>query len=213
MQQFPSVTLLLIRHGQQEPVEGRVGRLSPLSAKGCLEADLLAATLASGPALAAVYSSPLPRAHATAEAICRRTRLTPNLDSRLMEFEMGHKSVGEIAERGDLLIWRPEHRAADGETLAAFSRRVANCCDEIATTHPQQLVVVVAHAGTIDAAMRWALGIDADAAWQQEMEVQHASICEVEVWPRGRISGGAPRHAVVRRVNDTGHLGALVTDL
>ena len=68
---FTSVTLLFIRHGRQQPdANGQIGRLSPLSELGRRQADLVAAELAVGPPLGAVYSSPLPRAVATAEVIC-----------------------------------------------------------------------------------------------------------------------------------------------
>jgi probable phosphoglycerate mutase len=210
---FPSVTLLLIRHGQQQPAKGgAVGRLSLLSGQGRLQADLVASALAAGPTLSAVYSSDLPRAVATAEAIGHRLALIPVLDPRLAEFEMGTKPLTEIAARPDLLIWRPDHRGGDGETLRAFCQRVAKCCEEIVERHAEHRIVIVSHAGTMDAAFRWALGMGPDTPWQHELEVLHASITEVEVWPHGRAAGGAPRYAVIHRVNDTAHLGALVTD-
>ena len=210
---FPSVTLLFVRHGQQQTEDGAIGRLSPLSERGRLQAGLLATELAAGPRLGAVYASPLPRASATAAEICSRLDLVPILDTLLAEFELGTKPIAQIAERSDLLIWRSSDMGADGETLAAFSERVSSFCNEIVVCHGGQRIVVVAHAGTIDAAVRWALGITPADPWQHELEVQHASITEVEFWPHGRIVGGSPRYAVVRRVNHIVHLGDLATDL
>ena len=208
-----SVTLLFIRHGEQQAENGVIGRLSPLSQRGRLQAEALATELAAGSTLTAVYSSPLSRAVATAEAIGNRLSLNPVLEPRLAEFELGTRPIHEIADRKDLLIWRPHDMGEDGVTLFAFSRRIGNFCDEIATRHSGERIAVVSHAGTLDAAVRWALGIGPDNPWQHELEVHHASITEIEFWPRGRVAGGSPRYAVLRRLNHTAYLGALVSDL
>jgi len=210
---FASVTLLFIRHGRQQPDDnGQIGPLSPLSERGRRQADMVAAEVGLGSPIAAVYSSPLPRALATAEAICGRLLCKAYIEPRLTEFELGTRGTSEIADRTDLLIWRPSDTGEDGETLCSFCQRVSAFCDEIVQRHTEQRIVIVSHAGTIDAAIRWALGIHPEAPWQHEVEVQHASITEVEFWPRGRIAGGSPRYAVLRRVNDTVHLRTLATD-
>ena len=205
--------MLFIRHGQQEAEDGTISRLSPLSERGHKQASALATELGTGPRLGAVYSSPLPRAVATAETICGPCLLIPIIDPRLAEFELGTRSIDQIADRSDLLVWRPQDTGKDGISLYAFSRRIANFCDEIAARHAGERVAIVSHSGTIDAAVRWALSIDPGCPWQHEVEVQHASITEVEFWPRGRIVGGAPRYAVLRRLNHTAHLGDLLSDL
>ena len=211
---FASVTLLFVRHGRQQPDDdGQIGPLSPLSEQGRRQADLVAAEVALRSPISAVYSSPLPRALATAEAICKRLLLSqPYIEPRLTEFELGTRRISEIADRTDLLIWRPGDTGEDGETLCSFCQRVSAFCDEAVQRHSEQRIAIVSHAGTIDAAIRWALGIDPEAPWQHEVEVQHASITEVEFWPRGRIAGGSPRYAALRRVNCTVHLRSLTTD-
>jgi probable phosphoglycerate mutase len=209
-----SAVLLLIRHGQQAPDErGEVGRASVLNPLGRLQAAELARELFAGPEIAAVYASPLPRAAETAQLLCQRLGLAPRLDPRLAEFELGTRPIEGIGERDDLLIWRPEHEGADGVTLGAFAARVAAFCEEATARHLGQRVAVVSHAGTIDAALRWALGMGADSDWQHEAEVRHASITEIEFWPRGRIAGGAPRYAVLRRLDCVEHLRGLASDL
>ena len=209
---FHSVTLLLVRHGQQQAVSGVIGQLSPLSELGRRQAAVLAEALASGPKVAALYSSPLLRASQTAEAIGARLSLKPLLEARLTEFELGVQPLEQLADRRDLLLWRSQDAGADGETLGSFCRRVGDCFDEISRRHLAQRVAVVAHAGTIDAAVRWALDIGPESPWQHEVEVQHGSITEIEFWPRGRLEGGSPRYAVMRRLNHTVHLGDLVSD-
>jgi probable phosphoglycerate mutase len=206
--------LLLIRHGEQEAVDGAgIGRSSHLSRRGRQQASAVAEELAKGPRLRALYTSSLPRAIETANLISERLALEATADPRLAEFELGTKPIEAIRQRSDLLIWRPEHTGDDGETLRAFSKRVAGFCSEITELHLGGLVAIVSHAGVIDAAVRWALGMPASSPWQHEVEVQHASISELEFWPSGRIEGGAPRYAVIRRLNQTSHLGELVSDL
>src|SRR6185369_11572534 len=109
-----SVTLLFIRHGEQQVENGVIGRFSPLSQRGRLQAEALATELAAGSTITAVYSSPLSRAVATAEAIGNRLSLNPVLEPRLAEFELGTRPIHEIADRKDLLIWRPHDMGEDG---------------------------------------------------------------------------------------------------
>ena len=80
--------------------------------------------------------------------------------------------------------------------------------------HPGQRVAVVSHAGSIDAAIRWAQGIPHNMPWMHEFEsMANGSITEVEFWPRGRVEGGSPQYAVLRCVGDATHLGDLFSDI
>jgi broad specificity phosphatase PhoE len=159
-----------------------------------------------------VYASPLPRAAQTAEPLCRRFGLVARLDERLAEFDFGVTTLSAMGQRPDLLFWRPEQIGIEGgETLGAFAVRVAEFLDEVALRHVGERVVVVSHAGTIDASLRWAVGLGPDSTWQHEFEIDNGSIAELEVWPRGRIRGGSPRYVSVRRVGDITHLGDLLS--
>ena len=211
---YPSTTLLLARHGQARAKSGsEYGRETPLGAIGRRQAAALADVLSEGDRIDAVYSSPLPRAMETARPLCERLELAAHLDSRLTEFELGASSLEEATSRPDLLVWRPDDTCADGETLAGFSARVGSLLDEVVGRHPGGRAALVCHAGTIDAAIRWALGIPPANPWQHEFEVPNASITEIEFWPRGRVRGGAPRYASVLRVGYVTHLGDLVTEI
>jgi broad specificity phosphatase PhoE len=149
----------------------------------------------------------------SAAPVCERLGLETVVDPRLTEFDLGITSVESVDERPDLLVWRPEHTGADGETLGQFSVRVAAFCEEVVDRHPGERVVVVSHAGTIEATLRWSMGIAATSPWTHEFEIANASITEIELWPRGRVQGGAPRHATLKRVGDVAHLDGLVTDI
>jgi probable phosphoglycerate mutase len=206
--------LILVRHGQARAADGSYGRETRLSDLGRLQAAAVANELAARTPLAAVYVSPFPRAVETATPLCARLDLSPVVDPRLAEFDLGSGSLESAQQRPDLVIWRAEHRGAEnGETLGEFSARVAAFCDDIVRRHLGQRVAVVAHSGTIDAVVRWSLGLTPASLWQHELALANASISEVEFWPRGRVRGGAPRYAVLRRVGDVTHLGALVSEL
>jgi len=211
---YGATTLILVRHGQARARDGSYGRETPLSDLGRLQATAVAHELAARTRPAAVYISPLPRAVETATPLCARLDLKAVVDPRLAEFELGSGSLESAQQRPDLVIWRAEHRGVEnGETLGEFSARVAAFCDEIVRRHLCERVAVVAHSGTIDAVVRWSLGLPPASPWQHELDLANASISEVEFWPHGRVRGGAPRYAVLRRVGDVTHLGALVSDL
>ena len=77
-----------------------------------------------------------------------------------------------------------------------------------------QRVLAFTHSGVLDAALRWAYGLGPDEDWLTEAAVRNASITELEVWRDGRHPRGAPRHTVIHRVGDVGHLPpALVTEM
>ena len=212
--EYHSTTLTLVRHGQARASDGSYGPDTPLSGLGWLQAAALAEELAAGTPPAVVYTSPLPRAVETATPLCERFDLEAIVDPRLTEFAMGSKPLEAFQQQRPLLaIWRPEQRGIEGgQTLAQFSSLVAAFCDEIVYRHLGQRVVVVAHGGTINAVMRWSLGISPASPWQHEFDISNASVTELEFWPRGRIRGGAPRYAALYRVGDTAYLGGLGSD-
>jgi len=207
-------TLLLVRHGQARSDDGSYDRETRLSELGRLQVEVLAGELAGRAAPSAVYTSPFLRATETAAPICRRLGLEAVVDPRLAELEVGAISLATVEQRPDLALWLPEHRGTeDSETLGEFFTRVAAFCDEVAARSVGEKVALVAHAGTIDAAIRWALGLPPSTPWQHEFDLGNGSITEIKLWPDGRKAGGAPRFAVLRRVGDTAHLGELASDL
>ena len=213
--QLASAILLLIRHCQARARgSSKIGRTTPLSKLGHRQAAALASCIGAGEHPVAVYTSPLRRATETTAHICEKLGLNAIVDPRLAEFELGTMPLGLVQARPDLLLWRPEHRGTDGVSLSEFSTRIAAFCDEIVSKHLGERVAVISHAGTIEAALRWALGIPPNLPWMHEFEcLANASITELEFWPRSRVEGGAPRYAAFRRVGDITHLGDLTTDI
>ena len=209
-----ATTLVLVRHGQARICDSvSVGPEARLTELGRFQAEAAASKLVQEAPFTAVYTSPLPRATESASPLCEKLGLDPIGDSRLTEFDLGINLATAVQGRPDLLIWRPDHRAANGESLGEFGSRVAAFCEEVVKRHPNQRIAVISHAGTIDMTLRWALGVPATNPLEYEFEFANSSISEIEFWPQGRIRGGAPRYAVLRRLGDVGHLSGLITEL
>jgi broad specificity phosphatase PhoE len=210
---YTCTTLLLVRHGQARAENGSYDRRTPLSELGRRQAAHIAQALSAGDAPDAIYASPFPRALETAEPLCRALGREPIVEARLAEFQLS-LTLEHALQRPDLQIWHPDHRGVDqGETLGELSARVAALCEELVERHPNARVVVFAHSRIIGAALRWVLGLSPESLWQHEFDLGNGSLTEVGIWPRGRVPGGAPRHAVIRRIGDGGHLGDCASEL
>jgi broad specificity phosphatase PhoE len=210
---YTSAILLLVRHAQARAHDGSYDQHTPLSELGRQQAGALASALASC-APSTIYASPFPRALQTAAPLCRMLGVEPVIETRLAEFAMAAATLDAALERADLMFWRSEHRGANqGETLHEFSVRVAAFCDEVAMRHRGERAVIVAHSGTIDAAIRWAVGLPPENHWQHDFNLTNASITEIEYWPHGRVAGGSPRYAAMLRIGDVSHLSGLLSDM
>jgi broad specificity phosphatase PhoE len=153
----PATRIYLIRHAETTwNAEGRLQgtRDAPLSDRGRRQVDRLINALRDV-RFAAVYSSPLERAHGTARAIAaaRGLRATP-LDAfrEMNQGEWEGRRVDDVAaEYGESLkMWRDspaETRLPGGETLAEVARRATAAFGEVAGRHPGQTVAIVAHGG------------------------------------------------------------------
>ena len=207
-EQYPKTTLILIRHGQARDF----GRTAPLTDLGRRQVAALASELRAGQPVDVLYVSPFSRAVETAGLLSDRLGLESVVEPRLAEFELEGGTIENVEKRLDLLIWKPEHRSASGETLARFCTRVATFCEDVVRLHIGERVAVVCHDGTIGATIRWSLGIRPDAPWEHDFDIPNASITELEHWPDGRMRGGAPRYTSLLRVGDVKHLSGMATD-
>ena len=212
MNDFPSVRLFLIRHAQARNAAGTSYDDAPLSALGRKQGAAVAGAIAARQP-DALFASPAPRARQTADLIAAAAGLPVAEDERLREFVFGSVAdpgltLEELrARRDDLLVWHPDRRlAADSETVRGFAGRVGAALDEIVAGHAAQSVVLVAHAGTIDRAMNWAMGVAAGAPLMHDFPIANASITELIHWPRGRVAGGAPRYTEFVSVGSLAHV-------
>jgi probable phosphoglycerate mutase len=147
----------------------------PLNDTGLWQARQLARALADEP-VAAIYTSDLQRARATAQAVADTTGapLTPEPDLRERSF--GHfqgrtfaQIEAELPE--DALRWRkrdPHYAPEGGESLTSLRTRIDSTVHRLAARHPGELVVLVAHGGVLDVIYRLATGQDIQAprTWQ-----------------------------------------------
>ncbi|MDP1846823.1 MAG: histidine phosphatase family protein [Solirubrobacteraceae bacterium] len=151
--------VLLVRHGETDEnaaarFQGRLDtRLNP---RGREQSHVLAAALRDE-GLRAVYSSPLRRAHETAQIVGAAIGLEPILDERLVEAEAGAwagRLIAEIieGERDEYARWRaadPTFRFPGGESVAEQAQRIAAALADVAAGPLPALVVT--HGGTIRA--------------------------------------------------------------
>lgn len=205
-------TLLWVRHGQARAADGSYDDQTPLSPLGIEQAAAAPAGLGETRP-SALYSSPLVRARETAASIADAFALDVQLDPRLAEFAMPVETLAGLEARPNRQQWRAtDQGTTGGETAAAFHRRVVAFCDDVVDRHPAARVVIVAHVGVIDAALRWAVGLGADAPWLHELPcVSNGSVTEFRRWPRGAVEGGPAPFTAIVRLGDSAHLGGATT--
>ena len=159
--------VLLVRHGATEWNETKRAQGQadiPLSARGRAQADDIAAELADWD-ISAVYSSDLQRAHATARAIASRHGLEVGTDPGFQEVDQGEwtgLTTAEIKERWPELWGPARHYSArpGGESPGEVRNRALAALRRVVETHPDGMVVVVSHGGTIRWLSAEALGYD-----------------------------------------------------
>jgi 2,3-bisphosphoglycerate-dependent phosphoglycerate mutase len=187
--------IVAVRHGETDwnasaRIQGQ--RDIPLNDKGRWQAERAAQSLRSaGEPLAAIYSSDLLRAHATAQAIAAAHGMQVLRDERLRERSFGAYEGRTFDELERL--WPQETarwRARDatwappgGESLQVLGERVRAVTDALAQRHPGELIVLVAHGGVLDMMYRIATrqGVDAPRNW----ELGNASLNRLLWTPEG----------------------------
>jgi ribonuclease H / adenosylcobalamin/alpha-ribazole phosphatase len=200
--------LALVRHG--ETSGNREMRYlgstdQPLTDRGRTQADEVAWALTAYP-LQAVYTSPLARAAATAEAIARMAKLEVRIEPGLRETDYGDweglTRAEALARDGERLRqWEADPDVAPlggGESLRQTQHRVAACVDQLALAHPGLTLALVTHVGPVKGLVCRALGLGPEGA--RRMWLDPASITIVD-WPASR--GG---QAILRLYNVTSHL-------
>ncbi len=159
--------IIAIRHGETAwNVDARIqGHLDiPLNALGLWQAAQAGKALAGEP-VAAIYSRALLRAYATAEAVAATTGASLTADKGLRErcfgsFEGQTFNDIEASHPEDALRWRkrdPEFvPAGGGESLLMLRDRISATVDRLASGHPGEQIVIVAHGGVMDVLYRLA---------------------------------------------------------
>jgi alpha-ribazole phosphatase len=196
---------IFVRHGETAwNADGRYqGQADvPLSAVGRQQAEAVARRLASE-ALTAIHSSDLRRAHATAETIAAHHDRPVQLEPRLREVCFGQWQGLTYAQMAaqfpdQVARWNADrvHRAPPGgETLAQVAARVAAALDDVRAAYDDGTVLLVAHGGTIRAALCTLLNKSPGELWQ--FSVGNTALTTVEFHRLG---------PVLHQHNDTHHL-------
>ncbi len=170
--------ILLVRHGETDwNVEQRIqGQIDiPLNTQGRWQAQRLAQALA-GEELAAIYSSDLERARATAAPLAASRGLVVSTDTGLRERGFGRfegLTYAEIERRypDEAERWRKREMGfgpGGGETVEAFFTRSVATLTRLAAPHAGQHIAVAAHGGVLDCLYRAAqrLALDAPRTWR-----------------------------------------------
>jgi ribonuclease H / adenosylcobalamin/alpha-ribazole phosphatase len=197
---------LLLRHGQTPLSAERrfAGRGDvPLTDTGRRQAAAAAARLAARGGIDVIVSSPLRRARRTAEAVAAATGAPMIVDDDLVEADFGKWEGLSFAEAStqspdEMTAWLASADAAPpgGESFAAAARRVLGALDRLLAAYPDRTLVLVSHVTPIKTLLCRALLAPPAALFRIHLDV--ASLSEVDWFADGP--------ALVRSVNDTGHL-------
>lgn len=170
--------ILAVRHG--ETAWNRDTRIQghtdiALNERGRWQAAQLAEALRDEP-IAAIYASDLGRAFETAQAVARVKALTVTPHQGLRERHFGRfegQTWAELEQRwpAEALAWRkrmPDFAPAGGESLEQLQRRVIPTVLELASRHPGEQVLMVAHGGVLDMLYRAATRVELTAprSWE-----------------------------------------------
>ncbi len=170
--------ILAVRHGETDwnretRIQGHTD--IGLNANGLAQARRLGKALRDEP-LAAIYSSDLDRARATAEAVAVHHGIPVGTDAGLRERGFGRLEGLTWAEieslhPDDALAWRkrhPEFAPPGGESLLRFRERIVSTVHTLAARHLGQQVLIVVHGGVLDVLYRDATRQDLQAprAWE-----------------------------------------------
>lgn len=201
-----ALTLYLLRHGETLASQGGgfCGALDPeLTSAGLEMADDFAAAYRSTPWLA-VYCSPLRRAVATAEPLCRLLSVRPHFEDGLREIAYGQWE-GKTAEEvnlelhDDYIRWLSDpgwNRPTGGQRGVDVARQSSAVLTAIEDSHRSGNVLIVSHKATIRIMLCVLLGIDV-GRYRGRLDVPVASLAVVEMGAQGPL---------LRRLGDRSHL-------
>lgn len=152
--------VLIVQHGDKDRLPGDPG----LTALGHEQARTTARWLAETTAPVSIWSSPLRRARETAAALGNEVACDVTVDPRLRE-RMNWEGPEVESLDSFLAEWQRASTVRSyvpnrGESSMAAGERFIDALDEIAATHTDGAVVIVAHGGVTTDALRTLFGDD-----------------------------------------------------
>jgi probable phosphoglycerate mutase len=198
--------LILIRHGETQMNVGNIfrGRMDiDLTDNGRLQARQLAEALRAYP-VAAVYTSPLRRAQATARSVAAVHGVAPMIDENFHNICLGEwegTPKDEVKARFPELwrqwVFSPETATIPGaETLGQMRARIGRGLANLLERHGGQTVAVVTHRSVLKVALAVILGLEKDFFWKFYLD--NCSYTLVEHQP--------PLGYTITRLNENCHL-------
>ncbi|MBN1485033.1 MAG: histidine phosphatase family protein [Chloroflexia bacterium] len=186
--------LWLVRHGHAAHHESQQLQWPevPLTEQGHQQARRLAHRLAQLPDVAALYSSPLPRARETARPIGQALQLPPILQNDLREIDFGLAgglSRDEFRQRWPEGIeqWSDpldlDFRWPGGESRHEFQGRAVRILSQLVQAHPGQRLIVVSHTGILCCYLAHLL-LGSASRWRETL-LRPASVSRLQVGPAG----------------------------
>ena len=164
-QQPSTGRLILVRHGESEGNRTRTFTDSPavpLTDLGREQARRAATRIASDYRPVRVVASPYARARQTAEIIAELLQLPLQIDHVWREQSLGRLAGAPYDRALDDPSFDPDHRWAwqppDGESLIDVRNRVAPAFDRLAQTTIGSDIVLVSHAGVMQAVCAHVMG-------------------------------------------------------
>ena len=99
-----------------------------------------------------------------------------------------------------LAAWQDDfnHPPEGAETIDIFNARCVSFLEEVKQKHDEQVVLLVAHGGSLSEILRSVLGLAREKRWY--LELDNTSLSEVLI---------ADTFTSVKRLNDTCHLAVL----
>ena len=183
--------LYLVRHGENRAnltKEFSCRKVDySLTPKGVLQAEQTALALQDR-GIAAVYSSPLRRAHETAQHLAGALALPVVVMEAFRELNVGdlegQPPTAEAWElhNGVLAAWRRgelETAFPGGENYLQMWQRVSAGLREVVQRHPDEAVAIFAHGGVFSASVK-ALCADVDLTAVLSQENHNCSISEID---------------------------------
>lgn len=170
---FVITRICFIRHGEtdwnaEKRIQGHVD--VPLNETGRAQALATAFGVAHHK-FAAIYSSDLKRAWATAQAAGERLGLDVKVACGLRERHYGvfqgltaaEGAHRHPADHACYAVRDPDHVFGNGESLRSFAARVVSAVDDLVRRHAGQTLLAVSHGGVLDIIYRKATGRDLSA--------------------------------------------------
>lgn len=180
--------LLLIRHATTNAVgktlSGRSAGVQ-LNDAGIEQARNLTERIKHLP-IAAVYSSPMERAVATAEPIAQSLGLGVQVMQDFQELDFGNwtnKTFEDLASEHSFQrfnTFRSCARVPGGETMLEAQTRFVSGVEKLQQRHPGQTLAIISHADLIKSAIAYYAGIHLDMF--QRLEISPASVSMVELY-------------------------------